>query len=119
MSKQSKTCHQQLKEISILHAIIQKIRNAHLIVIEINKHDYYQCKYCMENVSIDLREHVLKITNFKELKALPLTETEKKSYYKQKFGVYLKVNFLSKNTGKFEMIILLKNIGVLHVLYAI
>ena len=58
----------------------------------------------------------MKITN------LPLTEKEKKSCYKQKLFLYVKINVIIvlKYIGKFEiMIIVLGNTGVLHILYAI
>lgn len=38
-----------------------------------NEHDFYSGKNCMKNSCKDLREHVVKITNFERLNMLPLT----------------------------------------------
>ena len=42
-----------------------------------NKHDYYRVKDCMKNFWKDLREHVMKTTDFELLKILPLKKREK------------------------------------------
>ena len=46
-----------------------------------NISDYYSSKDCMKNICKDLREHVIKITNFERLKMLLLTEKENKSHF--------------------------------------
>ena len=49
-----------------------------------NKHDYCRGKDCMKNFCKDIREHVMKITNFAKLKMLPLIEKKNRYHYKQK-----------------------------------
>ena len=58
-----------------------------------NKHDYYRGKDCTKSFCKDSREHEMKITNFEKLKMLPLTK---------------------KLT---EIVIILENIDVLHILH--
>ena len=48
------------------------------------KFDYYMKNFCK-----DLREHVMKMTNFERLKLLPLAKKEIKSYHKQKPLLYM------------------------------
>ena len=64
----------------------------------------------------------MKITYFERLKMLPLTEKENKSYYEQK-NCYIcknKLIVILEYTGKFKiMIILVQNVVVLHISYAI
>ena len=49
----------------------------------------------MKNFLKGSREHVMKITNFKKLKMLPLIEKRKKPHYKQKFCYIYKNSFNS------------------------
>ena len=49
------------------------------------KHSYCRGKDCMKNFYKDLKEHVMKITNFERQKMLSLIEKESKSCCKQKF----------------------------------
>ena len=49
-----------------------------------SNHIYNWCKYYMKNFCKDLREHVIKTTNFQRLKIWSLAEKENKSYYKRK-----------------------------------
>ena len=49
-----------------------------------NKDDYYRGKDCMKNFCENLKEHLMKTTNFKRLKILPSTEKEDKSHSKEK-----------------------------------
>ena len=39
----------------------------------------------MQNVSLDLREHVTKINNYEKKEMMPLTKKEEKKHNKQKF----------------------------------
>ena len=62
----------------------------------------------------------MKIANFERLIVLPLTKKENKSYYNKNIIIYVKINLILKYTEKFKIIIvLLENIGILHILYAI
>ena len=72
----------------ILPAVIHYLFN-------VNKPDYYKGKQCMKNFCKDLKNPVTKITNFKRLKILPLTEKDNKSYYKQKHCYICKNKFNS------------------------
>ena len=49
-----------------------------------SNHIYNWFKYYMKNLCKDLREYVIKTTNFQRLKIWSLAEKENKSYYKRK-----------------------------------
>ena len=49
-----------------------------------NKLDFYRGKDCMEKFCKDLRDHAMKIINYKEKEMIPVTDKETTSYEKQK-----------------------------------
>ena len=72
--------------------VIHYSHNVYLIVTEINT-TIIEVKTTTENFCKDLKEHVMKVANFKRLKMLPLTEEENKSRTMQKPVIYAKIDF--------------------------
>ena len=80
-----------------------------------NKLDFYRGKDCMEKFCKDLRDHAMKIINYKEKEMIPLTDKETKSYEKQKVCYICKKEFSAdemikmhlNNTIKSEIIVII------------
>ena len=58
-----------------------------------NKHDVYRSKDCMKKFCESLREHVMKIINFKKKKMKLLTKEQQESYENAKICYNCKVKF--------------------------
>ena len=90
-----------------------------------NKHDVYRGKYCMKKFCEYLREHAMKITNFKKKKIKLLTKEQRNHMKMHKSVIFvkknLKMNILKiKNTAKLEIIVISKdNKEVLRIAYVI
>ena len=65
-----------------------------------NKLDFYRGKDCMERFCKDLRDHAMKIINYKEKEMIPLTDKETKSYEKQKVCYICKKEFSTDENDK-------------------
>ena len=65
-----------------------------------NKLDFYRGKDCMEKFCKDLRDHAMKIINYKEKEMIPLTDKETKSYEKQKVCYICKKEFSTDENDK-------------------
>ena len=65
-----------------------------------NKLDYYRSKNCMKNFCLDLREHAIKIINYKKEEMIPLTKEEKKTHGKQKVCYICKKGFSADDENK-------------------
>ena len=57
-----------------------------------NKHDLYRGKDCMKKFCDFLREHAMKINNFKKKKLKSLTKEQQESYENAKSIIFLKKN---------------------------
>lgn len=90
-------------------------------IVNWQQHNYYRGEDCIK----DLRNHAAKIINCEKKEILPLTNEKKKSYCKQKLCYIPKKEFSDyngddKNTIKFgTIVIMLVNIGALHVISVI
>ena len=90
-----------------------------------NKHDIYRCEDCMEKFCGTLREHAMKIINFRTETMKILTTEQQESYKMQKYAIFLyknlKINMQKiRNIVKLMIIVNIQvNIGVLHILYVI
>ena len=62
-----------------------------------NKLDYYRGKDCMKNFWKNLREHAIKIINYKKKKMIPLTTKEEIYHNKQKVCYICKKEFDTKD----------------------
>ena len=90
-----------------------------------NKHDVYRGNYCMKKFCESLRDHTMKIINFKKKKMKLLTKEQQELYEnakdccicKEKLGnKYLK----GKRFRKLEIIVIVQgNIEVLGIAYGI
>ena len=49
-----------------------------------NKYNFYRGEDCMKEFCSDLKEFGMKIINYQKKEIIPLTDTENKSYEKQK-----------------------------------
>ena len=58
-----------------------------------NKHDIYREKDCMKKFCGFLREHVMKIINFKKKKVKLITKKQQESYENKKSVIFVKKNF--------------------------
>ena len=87
-----------------------------------NKHDVYRGKSCIEKFCESLREHALKIINFKRKRNKVISRNHMK---KQKSVTFVKKNlkiniFEIKNIVKLEIIVIIQgNIEVLRIAYVI
>ena len=90
-----------------------------------NKHDVYRGTDCMKNFCEFLREHAMKIINFKKKKMKLLTKEQQKSYENAKIFYICKEKFENKylkirNIIKSEIIVIIQEyIEVLHIAYVI
>ena len=57
-----------------------------------NKHDVYRSKNCMKKFCEFLREHIIKIINFKKKKMKLITKEQQESYENAKTCYNLKIN---------------------------
>ena len=57
-----------------------------------NRHDVYRGKDCIKNFCKPLREHAMKITNFKKKKMRFLTKEQGESYENEKSVIRVKNN---------------------------
>ena len=74
-----------------------------------NKHCFYRGKDCIEKFCKDLKEVGTKMINFKKKEMIPLTNTEIKSYEKQKACYICEKKFCDdKNKKKVNMIFIIK-----------
>ena len=84
-----------------------------------NKHDVHRGKYYMKNICESLREHVMKINNFKQKKTKSLTKEQQESYKNANFCHICKEKFKNryvedKNILKLDIIVIIQgNIEVL------
>ena len=58
-----------------------------------NKLDCYRDKDCMERFCKDLKDHIMRIFNYKKKEMTPITDEENKSYGKQKVCYICKKEF--------------------------
>ena len=65
-----------------------------------NKPDCYRGIDCIERFCKDLRDHSMKIINYKEKEMVPLTNKENKSYEKQKICYICKKEFSTDENDK-------------------
>ena len=65
-----------------------------------NKLDFYRGKDCMEKFCKDLRDHVMKIINYKEKEMIPVTDKETTSYEKQNVCYICKKEFSTDENDK-------------------
>ena len=90
-----------------------------------NKHGVYRGKYCVKKFCESLREHSIKITNFKKKKMKLLTKEQQESYENARIRCICKKNLKKniwkiKNIVKLEIIVIIKeNIEVLHIVNGI
>ena len=90
-----------------------------------NKHDKYRGKDCMKRFRASLREHAMKIINFKKKKMKFLTKEQHGSYGNAKICYIckkkMKINILKiKNVVKLEIIVIIQGkIEVLRIAYVI
>ena len=84
-----------------------------------NKHDVYRGKDCMKKFCEFLREHAMKIINFKKKKMKLLTKEQQESYENTKICYTCKVNiWKTKNIAKLQIIVIVqRNIEVLRIAY--
>ena len=61
-----------------------------------NEHDVYRSKDCMKNFCESLREHAMKIINFKNEKAKLLTKEQQESYENAKICYICEEKFENK-----------------------
>ena len=89
-----------------------------------NKHDVYRSKDCMKFCET-LKEHAMKINNFKKKKVKLLTKEQQESYANAKICYISKEKLeykyvKEKNIVKLEIIVIIQgNIEVLHIAYVI
>ena len=57
-----------------------------------NKHDVYRGKDCMKKLCEFLREHAIKIINFKKKKMKLLSKEQQESYEMQIYVIFVKKN---------------------------
>ena len=90
-----------------------------------NKHNVYRGKDCTKNFCETLREHAMKIRNFKKKKMKLLTKEDQKSYENPKICYICREKFENKylkdkNILKLEIIFIIQwNIEVLRIAYVI
>ena len=90
-----------------------------------NNHEVYRGKDCMKKFCEFLREHAMKIINFKKKKMKLLTKEQQESYENAKICYICKEKFENKylkdkNIVKLEIIVIIQgNIEVLHIAYVI
>ena len=90
-----------------------------------NKHDIYRGKNCMKKFCESLREHAMKMINFKKKKMKLSTKEQQELYEMQRSVIFarknLKINIWKiKNIVKLEIIVIIQeNIEVLHMAYVI
>ena len=89
------------------------------------KHDVYRGKDCMKKFCESLREHVMKIIDFKKKKMKLSTNEQRKRYQYSKICYICKKRFedkhaKGKNIVKLGTIVIIQeNIDVLHIFYVI
>ena len=75
------------KEATIFHQVFQCLQYHHLKTE--NNHDAYRGKNCMIKFYESLREHAIKIINFKKRKMKSLAKEQQESYQNAKIFLYL------------------------------
>ena len=64
-----------------------------------NKHDLYPGKYCMKRFCESIKEHAMKIINFKKKKMKLLTKEQQESYENAKICYICREKFENKYLG--------------------